>query len=342
MDFMFKLLKKKTKATAHTDYESIDQLDEDMNRNGVVEDLRVMVFIDRTSSCRTTGRRSFGGKNLHDPSVAGGNPFQQTIRTLNHLLKFTQDPTFPVYAYGSDTARKFENHLHFLGLCKNAKDVERVYLDTNDISDQAKPTCFRYILNEAMRVSTQTGYYYVVLIITDGSPDPDYRKDDVDAIYEAMNFPLSIAVVGVGDGPFDFMEQLDNMDLKSIGLDSKHIKELKGKEGRFDNLQFVNLYEEVMKDTNDMQQAEENAYFKIFTEVPRQYKFLKERKNPYRSPTGSTKPYPADKIIEEHKRLNIALPFGFEDIQRAPAYTHDAPHEPHAPPYQPEKMYHQV
>ena len=321
---MFKsIFSKKKKVTVHEDYTSVDHLDDDMNRQGVVEDLRVMIFIDRTSSCKTTGRRSFGGKNLHDTTDRNGNPFQQTIRTLGHLLKFTQDTTFPVYAYGSNTARKFENHLHFLGLCQNVEEVEKVYLDTNDTSDLAKPTCFRYILNEAMRVSTETGYYYVVLIITDGSPDSDYRKDDLDAIYEAMDFPLSLVVVGVGDGPFEFMEQLDDMNLKAMGLDSSHIKQLKNKRGRFDNLQFVNLYEDILKSsTTDIKAAQEKAYFKMFGEVPQQYKFLKDRG--YRSPKGCSKPYPADRIVEEHEQLGIALPFT-SDLDRPIVYTPSAP-----------------
>ena len=69
--------------------------------------------------------------------------------------------------------------------------------------------------------------YHILLIIGDGevSHDLDCLGDSRRAIVEASSHPLSIVMVGVGDGPFDLMHELDD------GL----------AERRFDNFQFVPL-----------------------------------------------------------------------------------------------------
>ena len=68
---------------------------------------------------------------------------------------------------------------------------------------------------------------HVLLIIADGqvSEALDCKRETINAIVEATHVPLSIVVVGVGDGPFDQMETFDDQL----------------PERRFDNLQFVDF-----------------------------------------------------------------------------------------------------
>jgi len=313
--------RKAANSVTHEDYASVKELDADMNRCGAGENLNLMVFIDRTSSNKNTGRQTFQSKNLHTISDGIANPYQMVFRSLQDVIGFNQHAQFPTYAYGSKTATLFRNKLHFLGMCRNSAEVERVYCDTTDLNDQARPTCFRYIINEAIRVTKETGQYYVVLIITDGSPDPEFTRDDVDAIFEAMQYPLSIVVVGVGDGPFDFMEQLDDMKLEDMGLDKKHIKELQKCSYKFDNFQFVKLSDITSAATVASSDPFKEAYFRIFMEVPNQYRWIISRQQ-FKPSQARAGPYPATEIIREHQQLQIAPPIGF--LEDAPAYSKEA------------------
>lgn len=328
---MFKFGRKSASKSiqAHKDYSNINELDDDISRCGCNENLNLMVFIDRTSSCKNTGRRTFGGENLHTIVDGKCNPFQLVFRTLDSVVNFNQKATFPTYAYGSGTAQLFSNKLHFLGMCHNPAEVERVYCDTTDVSDQARPTCFRHIVNEAIRVQKETGQYYVVLIITDGSPEAEFMKDDVHAIFEAMDYPLSFVCVGVGDGPFDFMESLDDMKLDQLGLSKSEGKALKGKKNKFDNFQFVPLKDFIPDNKVQITKEHvERAYFHMFMEIPGQYRWISSPKGMcFRPSLAANKAYPADGIIQEHSQLNIPLPYG--ELGAPPAFN--ATH-PSAPP----------
>ncbi|KAF5766103.1 putative copine, von Willebrand factor A-like domain superfamily [Helianthus annuus] len=83
----------------------------------------------------------------------------------------------------------------------------------------AGPTSFAPVIEKAMTIVEESGgQYHVLVIIADvtrsvytgrGQLSPQEQKT-VDAIVEASNLPLSIVLVGVGDGPWDTMKEFDD------------------------------------------------------------------------------------------------------------------------------------
>ncbi|XP_072950819.1 E3 ubiquitin-protein ligase RGLG2-like isoform X3 [Typha angustifolia] len=128
------------------------------------------------------------------------------------------------------------------------------------------PTSFAPIIEMAMTIVERSGgQYHVLLIIADGQVtrsvdtesgrlSPQERKT-VDAIVKASEFPLSIILVGVGDGPWDMMQEFDdNIPSRS-----------------FDNFQFVN-FTAIMSKSVSQTRKETQFALAALMEVPSQYK----------------------------------------------------------------------
>jgi E3 ubiquitin-protein ligase RGLG len=85
------------------------------------------------------------------------------------------------------------------------------------------PTTFAPLIRKAIDIVRETKTFHVLLIIADGQVDN--KQDTIDAIVDASQHPLSIVMIGVGDGPWEMMQEFDD--------------ELP--ERQFDNFQFVCL-----------------------------------------------------------------------------------------------------
>ncbi|KAJ4795138.1 hypothetical protein LUZ62_046384 [Rhynchospora pubera] len=128
------------------------------------------------------------------------------------------------------------------------------------------PTSFAPIIEMATTIVEQSGgQYHVLVIIADGqvtrSVDTELgqlspqEQKTVDSIVLASQFPLSIILVGVGDGPWDMMREFDdNIPARS-----------------FDNFQFVNFTEIMSKNASPTRKETEFALAALM-EVPLQYK----------------------------------------------------------------------
>ncbi|WVZ95202.1 hypothetical protein U9M48_040996 [Paspalum notatum var. saurae] len=132
------------------------------------------------------------------------------------------------------------------------------------------PTSFAPIVEAAVDIVDRSGgQYHVLVIVADGqvtrsvdTRDSDLspqEKSTVDSIVMASSYPLSIVLVGVGDGPWEDMQKFDD---KLPARD-------------FDNFQFVN-FTSIMARSVTAQQKESAFALAALMEVPIQYKATME------------------------------------------------------------------
>ncbi|XP_065634809.1 E3 ubiquitin-protein ligase RGLG2-like, partial [Quercus suber] len=150
--------------------------------------------------------------------------------------------------------------------CDGFEEVLARYRELVPVLRLAGPTSFALVIEMAITIVEQSGgQYHVLLIIADGqvtrSVDTErgdlspQEKKTVDAIVKASEYPLSIVLVGVGDGPWDMMREFDdNIPARA-----------------FDNFQFVN-FTEIMSKNMDRSRKEAEFALAALMEIPSQYK----------------------------------------------------------------------
>lgn len=95
-----------------------------------------------------------------------------------------------------------------------------------------------------------------MVIVADGQVTSE--EETIQAIVDASNYPLSIVVIGVGDGPWNVMNDLDEK------LPSR----------KFDNFQFVDFHE-IKSTARNPQTA---IAIEALSEIPEQYKAIRKLK----------------------------------------------------------------
>jgi hypothetical protein len=270
-------------------FKTFTQLEEGLKKCGL-ESSNIVVGFDFTKSNFTNGAKSRRGKSLHylpqDEKERRTNPnpylgaFEIIARTLE---KFDDDHIIPAYIFGdSVTIDKTVRSLRADGEinCDGLNGVLSAYrvaaqniipLDENGNLKRAPskdkfelsllgPTCFAPMIYETIRiVQENNNSYHILIILTDGQVVNEQAT--AAAIVEASNYPISIVVVGVGDGPFSKMEEFDDL------LTDR----------KFDNLQFVN-YTEFYGTMRNLENPDLTFATKVMMEIPDQYQIIKSRR----------------------------------------------------------------
>ncbi|KAI3670095.1 hypothetical protein L6452_41723 [Arctium lappa] len=248
-------------------YSSLEQVTEALARAGL-ESSNLIVGIDFTKSNEWTGSRSYNRKSLHHIGD-GLNPYEQAITIIGKTLAaFDEDNLIPCYGFG-DASTHDQDVFSFYPeerFCNGFEEVLSRYREIVPHLKLAGPTSFAPVIEQAMTIVEHTGgQYHVLLIIADGqvtrSVDTEHghlspqEQRTVDAIVEASKLPLSIVLVGVGDGPWDMMREFDdNIPARD-----------------FDNFQFVNFTEIMSKNVPPIRKETEFALSALM-EIPTQYK----------------------------------------------------------------------
>ncbi|KAG0515057.1 hypothetical protein BDA96_10G246500 [Sorghum bicolor] len=249
------------------DYRSLSQVTEALAQAGL-ESSNLIVGIDFTKSNEWTGKISFNRRCLHDIGNTP-NPYEQAISIIGRTLSaFDEDNLIPCFGFGDASTHDQEVFSFYPENrpCNGFEEALDRYREIVPTLRLAGPTSFAPIIETAVGIVDSTGgQYHVLLIIADGqvtrSVDTQsgqlspQERATIDAIVRASQFPLSIVLVGVGDGPWDMMHQFDdNIPARS-----------------FDNFQFVN-FTEIMSKSVAADRKEAEFALSALMEIPTQYK----------------------------------------------------------------------
>ena len=180
-----------------------------LNHAGL-ETSNLIIGVDFTASNKTQGTRSFGGRSLHslDPQLL--NPYQKVISIVGKTLeRFDEDHLIPAFGFGDfKTKDKSVFPLKPDGPCQGFEQVLERYTNVAGKVQLSGPTSFAPLIRKAIEIVQKEQSYHILVIIADGQVTNEVPTRA--AIVEASKYPLSIVVVGVGDGPWDQMDEFDD------------------------------------------------------------------------------------------------------------------------------------
>ncbi|XP_057542589.1 E3 ubiquitin-protein ligase RGLG5-like [Amaranthus tricolor] len=247
-------------------YRTLDEVTAALARAGL-ESSNLIVGIDFTKSNEWTGAKSFNRRSLHHIGNEL-NPYEEAISIIGKSLSaFDEDNLIPCYGFG-DASSHDQDVFSFYGDDRYCQGFEEVLSRYRQLVPQlrlAGPTSFAPVIEMAMTIVEQSGgQYHVLLIIADGQVtrsvdthqgnlSPQEQRT-IEAIVQASAYPLSIVLVGVGDGPWDMMREFDD------NIPSR----------AFDNFQFVNFTQIMSKKVNTSIKQAEFALSALM-EIPSQY-----------------------------------------------------------------------
>ncbi|KAL8461734.1 hypothetical protein ACS0TY_033003 [Phlomoides rotata] len=252
-------------------YETLEQVTRALIESGL-ESSNLIVGIDFTKSNEWTGRDSFNGRCLHDTGE-GLNPYEHAISIIGRTLSaFDEDDRIPCFGFG-DVSTHDQNVFSFYPdnrPCNGFEEALSRYREIVPSVRLAGSTSFAPIIETAIGiVDASDGQYHILLIIADAmamyydhassrKPSPQ-KQNTVNAIVKASEYPLSIIVVGVGDGPWDMMREFDDNIPARV----------------FDNIQFVN-FTKIMSRNVTLAQKEADFALSTLMEIPIQFRATQE------------------------------------------------------------------
>lgn len=186
------------------------------------------------------------------------NPYQRVINIIGKTLQpFTE--TGQVFAYGfGDSITQDMSVFNLMGKensCLDFREVLVKYNETVASCTLSGPTSFAPIIRRSMKHVRDSGNrFHILVIIADGQMEEE--GPTAASIMEASHLPLSIILVGVGDGPWQIMEEFDDR--------------LFGR--RFDNFHFCDFH----RSQKDSKTPDAAFSLAALMEVPQQYQSMVE------------------------------------------------------------------
>ncbi|XP_040997650.1 E3 ubiquitin-protein ligase RGLG4-like [Juglans microcarpa x Juglans regia] len=266
-----KLSVKKKYGYIPDNFSSIEQVTEALRSAGL-ESSNLILGIDFTKSNEWTGQVSFNNRSLHAIGDIP-NPYEKAIAVIGKTLApFDEDNLIPCFGFGDATTHDeevFSFHSDN-SPCHGFEEVLSCYRKVVPALRLSGPTSYAPVVEAAIDIVEKSGgQYHVLVIIADGQVTRSVNTGDnelspqeaqtIQSIVNASSYPLSIVLVGVGDGPWEDMKKFDD--------------KIPARE--FDNFQFVNFTEIMSK--NGTPSSKETAFaLATLMEIPFQYKAATE------------------------------------------------------------------
>uniref|UniRef100_A0A5B7BLN3 RING-type domain-containing protein n=1 Tax=Davidia involucrata TaxID=16924 RepID=A0A5B7BLN3_DAVIN len=252
-------------------FSTLDQVTAALRESGL-ESSNLILGIDFTKSNEWTGKVSFNNRSLHAIGDTP-NPYEKAITIIGKTLSpFDEDNLIPCFGFGDATTHDqevFSFHSDH-SPCHGFEEVLACYRKIVPNLQLSGPTSYAPVVEAAIDIVEKSGgQYHVLVIIADGQVTRSVNTSDgqlspqeektINSIVNASSYPLSIVLVGVGDGPWEDMKKFDDR--------------IPARE--FDNFQFVNFTGIMSKDATPSQKETAFALAALM-EIPIQYKAATE------------------------------------------------------------------
>ncbi|XP_022886418.1 E3 ubiquitin-protein ligase RGLG4-like isoform X2 [Olea europaea var. sylvestris] len=261
--------KKKKYEYIPDNFTSIDQVTVALRESGL-ESSNLILGIDFTKSNEWTGKVSFNNRSLHAVGDIP-NPYEKAISIIGKTLApFDEDNLIPCFGFGDATTCDREvfsfhsDHTPSHGFEEVLARYKRIVPNLR----LSGPTSYGPVVDAAVDIVERSGgQYHALVIIADGQVTKSTRNKElspqesetINSIVNASLYPLSIILVGVGDGPWEDMRNFDD--------------KIPARE--FDNFQFVN-FTAVMSKQATPSEKETAFALAALMEIPIQYQAAKE------------------------------------------------------------------
>ncbi|XP_035546407.1 E3 ubiquitin-protein ligase RGLG4 isoform X2 [Juglans regia] len=252
-------------------FSSIEQVTVALRSAGL-ESSNLILGIDFTKSNEWTGQVSFNNRSLHAIGDTP-NPYEKAIAVIGKTLApFDEDNLISCFGFGDATTHDeevFSFHSDN-SPCHGFEEVLSCYRKVVQALQLSGPTSYAPVVEAAIDIVEKSGgKYHVLVIIADGQVTRSVNTGDnelspqeaqtIQSIVNASSYPLSIVLVGVGDGPWEDMKKFDDK------IPARDV----------DNFQFVNFTEIMSK--NGTPSSKETAFaLAALMEIPFQYKAATE------------------------------------------------------------------
>ncbi|KAH9646147.1 RING-type domain-containing protein [Citrus sinensis] len=203
-------------------FSSLEQVTAALRDSGL-ESSNLILGIDFTKSNEWTGKVSFNNRSLHAIGDTP-NPYEKAITIIGKTLApFDEDNLIPCFGFGDATTHDqevFSFHDDHTP-CHGFEEVLACYRNIVPNLRLAGPTSYAPVVEAAMDIVEKSGgQYHVLVIIADGQVTRSVNTGDgelssqeqktIKSIVAASSYPLSIVLVGVGDGPWEDMQKFDD------------------------------------------------------------------------------------------------------------------------------------